>query len=122
MDSAFASVNLGTPRFRSTQQRMVRRGVVGHGLAGPGMLLSLKGAKENPDHHRRPSTGGLLFCPLESPGASPRCPLGLAGLPKRRNSGTGEREWPFLRIIRQLRGNDTALLPCRDGYGIRGIP
>ena len=79
--SAFASVNLGTPRFRSTQQRMVRRGVVGHGsalagrgLARPGMLLSLKDAKENLDHHRRPSTGGLLFCPLESPGASPRCP------------------------------------------------
>jgi hypothetical protein len=94
-------------------------GWAGRGLARPGMLLSLKDAKENPDHHRRPSTGGFLFCPLESPGASPRCPLGLAGLPKRRNSGTGAREWPFSRIIRQLRGNDTALLPCRDGYGIR---
>src|SRR6266513_1183198 len=95
-------------------------GLAGRGLARPGMLLSLKDAKENPDHHRRPSTGGgLLFCPLESPGASPRCPLGLAGLPKRRNSGTGAREWPFSRIIRQLRGNDTALLPCRDGYGSR---
>ncbi len=52
-------------------------GLAGRGLARPGMLLSLKDAKENPDHHRRPSTGGgLLFCPLESPGASPRCPPG----------------------------------------------
>jgi len=49
-------------------------GLAGRGLARPGMLLSLKDAKENPDHHRRPSTGGLLFCPLESPGASPRYP------------------------------------------------
>lgn len=48
-------------------------GLAGRGLARPGMLLSLKDAKENPDHHRRPSTGGLLFCPLESPRASPRC-------------------------------------------------
>ena len=71
---------------------MVQRGVVGHGLAGSGLarprtLLSLKDAKENPDHHRRPSTGGLLFCPLESPGVSPRCPLGLASLPKRQKFG-----------------------------------
>jgi len=55
-------------------------GLAGRGLARPGMLLSLKDAKENPDHHRRPSTGGLLFCPLESPGASPRClPWALPG-------------------------------------------
>src|SRR5262245_58562150 len=49
-------------------------GLAGRGLARPGTLLSLRDTEENPDHHRRPSTGGLLFCPLESPRASPRCP------------------------------------------------
>src|SRR4030095_5895546 len=36
-------------------------GLAGRGLARPGMLLSLRDAKENTDHHQRPSTRNLYF-------------------------------------------------------------